>query len=74
MGKQFQSAVSKARKLEQIKVDSLLAEAHWGYDGNCNQLLNNLTTAFDVVNVVNCILGKCSIIKIDPVIQIANNY
>jgi hypothetical protein len=23
---------------------------------------------------VDCILGKCSIVKINPVIQIANNY
>jgi hypothetical protein len=72
MGKQFRSAVSRACKLEQIEVDSILAEAHWDYDGNCNQLLNNLTTAFDAVNVVDCILGNCSIVKIDPVIQIAN--
>jgi hypothetical protein len=74
MGKQFRSAVSRACKLEQIEVDSILAEAHWDYDGNCNQLLNNLTTGFDALNVVDCILGKCSIVKINPVIQIANNY
>jgi hypothetical protein len=70
MGKQFRSAVSRACKLEQIEVDSILAEAHWDYDGNCNQLLNNLTTAFDAVNVVDCILGNCSIVKIDPVIKL----
>jgi hypothetical protein len=54
MGKQFRSAVSRACKLEQIEVDSILAEAHWDYDGNCNQLLNNLTTGFDALNVVDC--------------------
>ncbi|KAK2415796.1 hypothetical protein QL285_038250 [Trifolium repens] len=63
MGKQFRSAVSRACKLEKIEVDSILAEAHWDYDGNCNQLLNNLTTAFDAVNVVDYILGNCSIVK-----------
>jgi hypothetical protein len=54
MGKQFRSAVSRACKLEQIEVDSIFAEAHWDYDGNCNQLLNNLTTGFDALNVVDC--------------------
>ena len=75
MGKQFRSAVSRACKLEQIEVDSILAEAHWDYDGNCNQLLNNLTTAFDAVNVVDCILGNCSIVKSTLSYKLhANNY
>jgi hypothetical protein len=52
-----------------LSCNDLLLGVRWGLQSALEQGINSLIIAYDAVNIVNCILGKCFIARIDLVLQ-----